>query len=114
MEKRVSHKSILNSILYGAITLIIYGCQSPVEHTNVKDKVAEIIYDSTDITVGNQIWMSRNVETVVFRNGDTIYQAKNMSEWLQAGMEKNQHGALIISIQLMAVYMVTCIIIMLL
>jgi uncharacterized protein (TIGR02145 family) len=88
MEKRVSYKTILNSMLYGAITLIIYGCQSPVEHTKVKDNEDEIIYDSTDITVGNQIWMSRNVETVVFRNGDTIYQAKNMSEWLQAGMEK--------------------------
>ncbi|MFM6956660.1 MAG: fibrobacter succinogenes major paralogous domain-containing protein [Ignavibacteria bacterium] len=88
MEKRVSYKSILNSMLSVIITLMIYGCQSPIEQGNVRINEAEITYDSTDIAVGNQIWMSRNVKTVVFRNGDTIFQAKNMNEWLQAGLNK--------------------------
>ena len=38
-----------------------------------------------EIKIGNQIWMSRNLDVVTFRNGDTIPEAKTKEEWLKAG-----------------------------
>ena len=38
-----------------------------------------------EIKIGNQIWMSRNLDVVTFRNGDTIPEAKTKAEWLKAG-----------------------------
>jgi uncharacterized protein (TIGR02145 family) len=38
--------------------------------------------------IGNQIWMSQNLDVCTFRNGDPIFHAKTSFEWMQAGKEK--------------------------
>jgi uncharacterized protein (TIGR02145 family) len=43
------------------------------------------------IKIGSQNWMTQNLDVVVFRNGDTILQAKTDEEWNNAG--KNQQPA---------------------
>jgi uncharacterized protein (TIGR02145 family) len=40
-------------------------------------------YDS--VTIGNQVWMSKNLEVDEFRNGDPIPQAKSAAQWVKAG-----------------------------
>jgi uncharacterized protein (TIGR02145 family) len=40
------------------------------------------------IKIGDQIWMSKNLGTKVFRNGDSIFFAKNNEEWVKAGNNK--------------------------
>ncbi len=39
------------------------------------------------VHIGKQIWMQYNLNVEVFRNGDTIFQAKSNEEWVQAGKE---------------------------
>ncbi len=34
-----------------------------------------------EVKIGKQIWMQRNLNLSVFRNGDTIFHAKTKSEW---------------------------------
>lgn len=34
--------------------------------------------------IGQQVWMTRNLDVTTFRNGDTIPQARNLSEWRKA------------------------------
>lgn len=46
------------------------------------DEVAE------HIKIGKQIWMSKNLDTDEFNNGDEIFQAKNGAEWSKADREK--------------------------
>lgn len=45
--------------------LILTSCSNPVE----------------TVQIGNQVWMSENLATEKFRNGDLIPQAKSRSEW---------------------------------
>jgi len=37
------------------------------------------------ITIGSQVWMTKNLDVSTFRNGDTIPQAKTSEEWENAG-----------------------------
>jgi uncharacterized protein (TIGR02145 family) len=39
---------------------------------------------SQTVTIGTQIWMSKNLDVTTFRNGDTIQEAKTTEEWNKA------------------------------
>ncbi|MDA8910701.1 fibrobacter succinogenes major paralogous domain-containing protein [Crocinitomicaceae bacterium] len=41
------------------------------------------------VKIGNQFWMAENLNVTRFRNGDSIYFAKNEEEWNLSGREKN-------------------------
>ena len=43
------------------------------------------------ITIGTQVWMTKNLDVATFRNGDPIPQAKTNEEWEKAG--ENQQPA---------------------
>jgi uncharacterized protein (TIGR02145 family) len=45
-----------------------------------------ISYSQT-ITIGNQVWMNKNLDVSSFRNGDPIPEAKTDEEWVRAGRE---------------------------
>jgi uncharacterized protein (TIGR02145 family) len=55
------------------------------EH-NAHEEGFEIAYD--EIEIGEQIWMSSNLNVDKFRNGDSIYEAKSSAEWIKANNEK--------------------------
>jgi uncharacterized protein (TIGR02145 family) len=40
-----------------------------------------------EVKIGNQIWMSTNLNTDHFRNGDPIPEVKSIEEWSEAGDE---------------------------
>jgi uncharacterized protein (TIGR02145 family) len=40
------------------------------------------------ITIGSQVWMTKNLDVSTFRNGDQIPQAKTKEEWEKAGNNK--------------------------
>jgi len=46
---------------------------------------------SQTVTIGTQVWMTKNLDVVTFRNGDPIPEAKTNEEWEKAG--KNQQPA---------------------
>jgi uncharacterized protein (TIGR02145 family) len=41
-----------------------------------------------EVKIGNQVWMSENINTDKFNNGDAIRQAQTIEEWVQAGIKK--------------------------
>ncbi len=41
-----------------------------------------------EVTIGNQVWITKNLNVYKFRNGDTIPQAKTDAEWKTAGKNK--------------------------
>ena len=41
------------------------------------------------VTIGNQVWMTKNLAVSTFRNGDPIPQAKTDAEW-EAARENEQ------------------------
>jgi uncharacterized protein (TIGR02145 family) len=40
------------------------------------------------VTIGSQVWMTKNLDVSTFRNGDPIPQAKTNEEWTKAGENK--------------------------
>lgn len=40
---------------------------------------------STEVTIGNQVWMTQNLNVDKFRNGDPIPEARTNEEWKKAG-----------------------------
>lgn len=40
------------------------------------------------VTIGSQVWMSKNLSVSAFRNGDPIIEAKTDQEWIKAGEDK--------------------------
>ena len=40
------------------------------------------------VLIGQQEWMSKNLDVVRFRNGDFIIEAKTLDEWIRAGEKK--------------------------
>jgi uncharacterized protein (TIGR02145 family) len=40
------------------------------------------------VTIGNQVWMQKNLDVVNFRNGDPVPQAKSEEEWQNMRYEK--------------------------
>lgn len=60
-------------------TAVIYG-------NEISFKTAEIVVDADEyiypgITIGNQVWMAKNLRTSVFSNGDPIPQVTNQAAW---------------------------------
>lgn len=49
--------------------------------------LCSISYAQT-ITIGTQVWMTKNLDVATFRNGDSIPQAKTNEEWVNAGINK--------------------------
>lgn len=54
-----------------------------------KEKLIQKRYleDLKEITIGAQIWASKNLSVSYFRNGDKIVEAKTPEEWVNAGKE---------------------------
>jgi uncharacterized protein (TIGR02145 family) len=40
-----------------------------------------------EVKIGTQIWSTKNLDVITFRNGDTIPEAKTNEEWKNAGIE---------------------------
>jgi len=40
------------------------------------------------VTIGTQVWMTKNLDVTTFRNGDPIPEAKTDEEWAKAGENK--------------------------
>jgi len=50
--------------------------------------VSSDTYSQSEVKIGNQIWMSKNLDVSTFRNGETITQAMNMNDWRKASQNK--------------------------
>ena len=68
---------VFNAVLITAMVVISYGA------TGAND--AEPTATSNEVTIGDQVWMSENLNVDKFRNGDPIPEAKSVEEWKKAG-----------------------------
>ena len=49
---------------------------------------SELLSNFESVKIGNQIWMTNNLDISTFRNGDSIHEARSVSEWRIARDEK--------------------------
>jgi uncharacterized protein (TIGR02145 family) len=48
----------------------------------------EHISGAQTVTIGTQVWMTKNLDVTKFRNGDPIPEANTVEEWVKAGENK--------------------------
>ena len=58
--------------------LFLFSCEN---HTTNNSNLEEV-------KIGTQTWSTKNLDVSIFRNGDTIPEAKTNDEWKKAGDEK--------------------------
>ena len=73
-------KRIIQSLLIlQSIMLLTSSCSTK---SNEKDDTPK------EVKIGTQVWMTRNLATDTFRNGDPIFEAKTDDEWLNACLDE--------------------------
>jgi uncharacterized protein (TIGR02145 family) len=65
---------------------VFISCDTSKSENESVDSV-EVL--QTEVKIGNQVWMLKNLDVDTFRNGDSIPEAKTNKEWLIAGSEGN-------------------------
>jgi uncharacterized protein (TIGR02145 family) len=74
---------LVSSLLIG---LLFLACKKS-DNNAATEKVAikaQLNTSGSEVTIGNQIWMTKNLNVDTFRNGDTIPEAKSAEEWVKA------------------------------
>jgi uncharacterized protein (TIGR02145 family) len=64
-----------NLLLLFVAILLLTACQKNVEKDNNTVAIGSV-------TIGNQIWMNKNLDVSTYRNGDTIPQVTDMIKWV--------------------------------
>lgn len=54
-------------------------------NTVTKNEVATAPEEPTQVKIGSQTWMAKNLDVGTFANGDAIPEAKTAAEWMAAG-----------------------------
>ena len=84
---------ILNDFLATAplilFVFLVIGCEKEsliiIEDSDPVTDIDGNIYKT--VKIGEQIWMTENLNVSHFRNGDLVPQAKTIEEWIQAGTD---------------------------
>lgn len=72
-------------IISSVVSSLLFLCCSE-ETTNTK--MNELDTSKETVTIGNQVWMCKNLNVDKFRNGDPIPHAKTFEEWTKAKLYK--------------------------
>jgi uncharacterized protein (TIGR02145 family) len=76
------HFAFILSLAFSISTNTLYA----QTYSTYTDKINKVTYKT--VKIGNQIWMTENLNVTRFRNGDVIPQAKTIEEWRKAASEK--------------------------
>lgn len=61
------------------VTCILMGCSTESSMVPQEPSLATV-------NIGQQVWMTRNLNVSTFRNGDSIPEAESTEEWIAAGL----------------------------
>jgi uncharacterized protein (TIGR02145 family) len=91
--------NLLERVLCNSFMVVLLSCggqkqQNLHEDKKPDEKKVETVDESPDlptnmeVKIGNQTWMTRNLDVEKFKNGDSIPQAENDEQWKSAGENK--------------------------
>jgi len=87
----ISPKTIsgdLKNVKPGQAKRIVWDALADGVVLSGKYKAELKIIQYNSVKIGNQVWMSENLNVSTFRNGDPIPEAKTAEEWKKAGEKK--------------------------
>lgn len=85
VTKSLINKSMKIKLLIYIVANFLLIQLSSQNTTSLNNKSNTFSFES--VKIGNQIWMSKNLDVTKFRNGDIIPEAKTKQEWENAGKQ---------------------------
>lgn len=70
----------MKKIAFVYACLFLFSCVN----SSIKEVDEKQEFDSNNVSISGQVWMSKNLNVDRFRNGDLIYHAKTCYEWIEA------------------------------
>lgn len=96
--------SIISCVLF-----LFLGCKDTStinpDDTTVIDSTFTDIRDNrkyTIVKIGKQVWMSENLQTSTYRNGDSVRYARTNEEWVDAADNREEPGVIMTMMNRMA------------
>ena len=77
-------KTILTIIISAATAMLLSSCGGGATNDSSSSNDTSLY----EVTIGSQVWMTKNLNVDKFRNGDPIPHAKTNEEWEAAGDNK--------------------------
>ena len=78
-------KTILTSCAFIVLAILPFSCgnsNSKETLSSKEDNTSEgVESSSSEVSIGKQVWMTKNLDVTHFRNGDVIPEAKSVGEW---------------------------------
>lgn len=59
-----------------------------IQDSEIKSSISKTSDTIESVQIGDQVWMSKNLDVSTFRNGDKIQEAKTNKEWISASKNK--------------------------
>ncbi len=86
--ERINISKLRFATFYFLFTFITSSC-SDIALTDTMNNPTQLVVEPfvnkiNEVTIGNQIWMAENLNVEIFRNGDSIPEAKTAQEWNEA------------------------------
>ena len=78
-HRHCCRRTFIPSIIMAFASFLFVSC------TNTPPGGDTFSNDSALVHIGDQIWMARNFDGVIFMNGDSIPHAESVEEWVDAG-----------------------------
>ncbi len=85
-SRYASGDAVYRNYLEKAIGLSVRCAKGEV--TSKEIVASKEVATSIEVLIGEQLWMTENLNVETFRNGDPIPEAKTNEEWKQAGLNK--------------------------
>jgi len=73
------------TIILFALAIVCWGCPGGTSKTTQPSR--EQKWNFKTVKIGNQEWMTNNLNVATFRNGDSILNVKTKEEWVKVGKE---------------------------
>lgn len=80
-------KSLIFSLLFYLNVLFVIGTTLH-DYFNVSNKKNKYQLTENEIVIGDQVWMKKNLDTKLFRNGDSIQHCITNKQWEEAYKNK--------------------------
>ena len=83
MQKRDVYMILLGAVI-GIFSVLLFLFMFFNSESSLSD-IRNVLSSPSEVTIGEQTWMNKNLDVTTFRNGDPIQEVTTYEEWIKLG-----------------------------
>jgi uncharacterized protein (TIGR02145 family) len=83
MQKRDVYMILMGAVI-GIFSVLLFLFMFFDTDTSLSD-IRNVLSSPSEVTIGEQTWMNKNLDVTTFRNGDPIQEVTTYEEWIKLG-----------------------------